>query len=265
MMDQFRVSKSDFRLSDYDPADTRGLDERECEAIVDRNRQRIADWQNTLYAEKKQALLVVLQSMDTAGKDPIIRDVLDLANSQACRVTHFKKPGGPEAEHDQFWRFHKAVPARGEIGVFNRSYYDETIAADAHDELSDAERCDRYRQFGLFEDLLASEQIAIVKIFLHIDKEEQKRRLQERIDDPARHWELSEKDFTERQFWDGYMRAYERVLQNTSFDFAPWYLITSNRKWFRDAAASTIIADALERLNPQFPPPKIDLNHIEWH
>jgi PPK2 family polyphosphate:nucleotide phosphotransferase len=251
-MDQFRVPNEGFRLADHDPANTHGLDEHRCEDILAKNRKRIAELQNTLYAEKKRSLLVVLQSMDTAGKDPIIRDVLDLANSQATRVTHF-------------WRFHKKIPAMGEIGVFNRSYYDEIIAADAHDELPDEERRRWYREFLLFEELLASEGIWIVKIFLHIDKDEQRRRLQERIDDPTRQWELSKKDFSEREFWYGYMRAYESVLRNTTRDFAPWFLIPSNKKWFRDAAASIIIADALERIDPKFPPPKIDLNDIDWH
>jgi PPK2 family polyphosphate:nucleotide phosphotransferase len=264
-MDEFRVPKDHFELAGCDPSDTHGLDENRCKEILERNRRRIAELQNVLYAEKKRSLLVVLQSVDTAGKDPIIRDVLDLANSQACKVTHFKAAAGPEKHHDRFWRFHLAVPGKGEVGVFNRSYFDEIIRADAHRELTDDERARQYRQVELFEELLSTDGVSVIKVFLHIDKDEQRRRLQERIDDPAQQWELSEKDFTERQFWDGYMHAYESVLRHTNYDFAPWYVIPSDRKWFRDAAASVIIAGALERLDPKFPPPEVDLNAIEWH
>jgi polyphosphate kinase 2 (PPK2 family) len=157
------------------------------------------------------------------------------------------------------------MPPRGEVGVFNRSHYDDIIFSDAHGELADGERQHQYRQCDLFEQLLTVEQISIVKIFLHISKDEQRRRLQERIDDPTRHWELSEKDFKERQFWDGYMRAYESAIQGTNRDEAPWYLIPSDHKWFRDAAAGVIIAGALEKLNPRFPPAEFDLSQIEWH
>jgi PPK2 family polyphosphate:nucleotide phosphotransferase len=264
-MDQFRVSETNFRLADYNPDDTHGLDERQCSEIIERNRKQIAELQNVLYAEKKQALLVVLQSMDTAGKDPIIRDVLDLANSQACRVTHFKKAEGEEARHDYFWRFYHALPAKGEIAVFNRSHYDEPLRDDAHGDLTPEERSRRYAQIRRFEELIANERITVVKLFLHIGKDEQKRRLQERIDDPTRHWELSEKDFTERRFWDAYMGAYETALRETNRGHAPWFLITSNHKWFRDAAASTVIAGALAGLKSEYPPPKLDLSKIEWH
>ena len=265
-MYDFRVPSAEgFRLSDYNPADTRGTIEVEAERMLSENRGRIAELQNVLYAEKKKALLVVLQSMDTAGKDPIIRDVLDQVNSQAARVSHFKKAKGEEEErHDRFWRFHKAMPMKGEIGVFNRSYYDDTIRDDAHGDLEPERREKEYKQFRVFEELLSESGVSVIKIFLHISKDEQKRRLQERIDDPARHWELSESDFKERRYWDGYMRAYESVICATHRDYAPWYLIPADNKTFRDAAASVIFLEALQRLDPHYPPAKIDLNHIEW-
>ena len=265
-MQDFRVPSPDgFRLIDYNPADTEGLDEAGAKRLLDQNRKRIAELQNVLYAEKKQSLLVVLQSMDTAGKDPIIRDVLDQVNSQAARVTHFKKAEGEEERHDRYWRFHKALPLKGEIAVFNRSYYDDIIRQDAHGDLQPQDREHHYRQFNLFEELIAACDISIVKIFLHISKDEQRRRLQERIDNPTRHWELSESDFKERKHWDGYMRAYESIIRATHKDCAPWYLIPADNKTYRDAAASSIFCAALERLDPKYPPPKIDLSKIEWY
>jgi PPK2 family polyphosphate:nucleotide phosphotransferase len=265
-MDQFRVpSPGEFRLSDYAPGDTRGMDDAVSERTLEENRPIIAELQNVLYAEKKHSLLIVLQSMDTGGKDPIIRDVLDGVNSQGTRVTHFKRAKGEEERHDRYWRFHKAMPMRGEIGVFNRSYYDDTIREDAHGDLPDSDRASHYRQFNLFEELLSASGISVIKIFLHISKDEQRRRLQERIDNPSRHWELSESDFAERKYWDGYMRAYESLIRATHKDHAPWFLIPADNKMFRDAAASAIFRAALERLDPHYPPPKIDLSKIEWH
>lgn len=266
MTPRFQLASAErFRLADYDTADTQGMTEPECERILAVNRDKIADLQNTLYAEGERSLLLVLQAMDTGGKDPIIRDVLSAANPQACRVTAFKAAGGNEAEHDRFWRFHQAVPQKGEIGVFNRAYYDDIIRMDAHGDLDEAARKKHYTQIQTFERLLADQDVTIVKIFLHISKDEQRKRLQERIDNPQRHWELSESDFKEREFWDGYMSAYEHAIRQTHTDFAPWYVLTADRKWFRDAAASIIVREVLERMNPQFPPATVDLDHIEWH
>ncbi len=259
------VNPADFELSDYDPSDTRGLSEGECEQILAANRLRIAELQNVLYAGKERSLLLVLQATDTAGKDPIIRDVLSATNPQACRVTAFKATSKSEERRDRLWRFHNHVPAAGEIGVFNRSYYDEIIAADAHNELDESEAERRYEQIRSFERMLAADDIEIVKLFLHISKDEQRHRLQERIDDPQRHWELSESDFRERQYWDGYMRAYESAIRRTHADHARWYVITSDRKWFRDAAASELIRQVLDGMGLEYPPPKVDLSKVEWH
>lgn len=266
MTNSFRVrSAQEFALANYDPDDTQNLKEADCEQILATNREKIAELQNVLYAEGRRSLLLILQAMDTGGKDPIIRDVLSAANPQACRVTAFKKAGPREEKHDRFWRFHDAAPAKGEIGVFNRSYYDEIIREDAHGEVGDATRQEVYRHVSHFEQMLADQEIAVVKLFVHISKEEQRNRLQERIDDPSRHWELSESDFKERKFWADYMRSYEAAIRLTHTDFAPWYVITSDRKWFRDAAASLIITEALKAMDPQYPPPEVDLKNIEWH
>ncbi len=261
-MHQFRIP-TNFQLDNIDPTSTHGWAESYCEKLLAENSAKIAKLQNVLYAEAERSLLIVLQSMDTGGKDPIIRDVLSAANPQACRVTAFKKPSDSEEKHDRFYRFHKAMPAKGEIGVFNRSYFDGTIVADAHREL-DAKGLERdYKRIGLFEQLLVEDEIDVIKIYLHMSKAEQKHRLEERIGNPERHWELSEADFSERKHWDGYMRAYENCIRATDKDYAPWYVIPADRKWFRDAAASVIIVGALEKMNPQFPPASMDLSKVE--
>ena len=263
-MEDFLAPKGDaFRLADVDPTRTPGMDEKTAAETLDRNRIRIAELQNVLYAEGERSLLVILQSMDTGGKDPIIRDVFQLANPQACRVTAFKQASKSEQKRDRFWRFHLEMPGKGEIGVFNRSHYDETIRDFAHGEVDQKQLQRRYRQTNLFEETLAESDITIIKLFLHISKDEQKRRLRGRMEDPKRQWELSESDFIERQYWDGYMAAYENVVRHTNTEWAPWYVIPSDRSWFRDAAASAIIVRALERMNPQFPPPKVDLSQVQ--
>ena len=263
-MDNFLAPQGDaFVLAKYDPSDTLGFDERKAEETLHENQQRIAELQNVLYAESERSLLVILQSMDTGGKDPIIRDVLRLVNPQASRVTAFKQASKAEEKRGQFWRFFKEIPGRGEIGVFNRSYYDDVINRHAHGLIEQEELEDRYKRIRLFEQFVTCTDTMLVKIFLHISKDEQKRRLRGRMDDPARQWELSEADFEERKFWDGYMRAYESIIRATNVDHAPWYVINSDRSWFRDAAASMIIATALERMDPKFPPPSVDLSKVE--
>jgi PPK2 family polyphosphate:nucleotide phosphotransferase len=264
MIDRYLAPKGDaFKLREYDPVFTFGTTEAEAEALLKRNQQRIAELQNVLYAESKRSLLVILQSMDTGGKDPIIRDVLATANPQAARVTAFKKASESEKKRGPFWRFYLEVPSRGEIGVFNRSHYDEVIQSHAHDETDTRERAASYRRILLFEQLLVESGTTVVKIFLHISKAEQKRRLQARMDDPDRHWELSEADFEERKYWDGYMRAYEEAIRETNVEYAPWYVIPSDKSWYRDAAASIIFAEALQGMDPRFPPAKVDLSSVE--
>ena len=264
MPDRYLAPERDaFELSQCDPESTFDTSEADAHALLERNRERIAELQNVLYAESKRSLLVVLQSMDTGGKDPIIRDVFSAANPQACRVTAFKKASKSETKRGPFWRFYLDAPALGEIGVFNRSYYDDVINQHAHEVLDSDGRAAAYRRILLFEQLLVESGTRVIKIFLHISKEEQKRRLQDRMDDPQRHWELSEADFEERKYWDGYMRAYEEAIRSTNVDYAPWYVIPSDKSWFRDAAASEIIAGILDRMDPKFPPPDVDLSTVE--
>ncbi|HYI93069.1 MAG TPA: PPK2 family polyphosphate kinase [Bryobacteraceae bacterium] len=264
-MREFQVLNSGLSLAESDPSDTRGFDRAWIGSTLEKNRRRIAELQNILYAEEKRSLLIVLQSMDTGGKDPIIRDVLNRTNPQSCRAVAFKKSAGSESKHDRFWRFHRAMPEKGEIVVFNRSYFDEIFSAYAHGDVSDEQLQAHCRQINAFEYILAEQGIQIIRIFLHISKDEQRKRLQERIDDPTRHWELSESDFTERKYWDGYMRGFETIITCTNSERTPWYLIPADDRDFRDAVASEIIRTTLERMNPQFPPAKVDLSRIEWH
>src|SRR4051794_1323123 len=219
MPNRYLATKGDaFDLRNHHPADTHQSSEGDMHTVLKRNQQRIAELQNVLYAESKRSLLVVLQSMDTGGKDPIIRDVLSAGNPQACRVTAFKKASESEKKRGPFWRFYLDAPALGEIGVFNRSYYDDPIHQHAHDAIEPREREAVYSRILLFEKLLVESGTMVIKIFLHISKEEQKRRLRARMDDPERHWELSAADFEERKHWDGYMRAYEETIRGTNVD-----------------------------------------------
>jgi PPK2 family polyphosphate:nucleotide phosphotransferase len=264
MPDRYLAPKgAAFELSRYNPESTFETIEADAHALLERNRLRIAELQNVLSAESTRSLLVVLQSMDTGGKDPIIRDVLSAANPQACRVMAFKKASKSEKKRGLFWRFYLDAPALGEIGVFNRSYYDDVINQHAHEAIEPDARAAVYQRILLFEQLLVESGTTVVKIFLHISKAEQKRRLQARMDDPERHWELSKADFEERKYWDGYMRAYEEAIRKTNVDYAPWYVIPSDRSWYRDAAASEIFAGVLERMDPQFPAPDVDLGAVE--
>jgi PPK2 family polyphosphate:nucleotide phosphotransferase len=254
-----------FSLASYDPADTSGLDESACTRILDDNQPLIAQVQDRLFAEKKQALLIVLMAMDTGGKDPIVKDVLASVNPQACRITAFKKESSSEKRRDRLWRFHHEVPGEGELGVFNRSYYDEIVAGEAHGDLDAATLRSRYEQIRCFERILVEDRITILKLFLHISKDEQRHRLQERIDNPNRNWELSESDFTERQYWEGYMAAFQRAIHETHTKQTPWHVIPSDRKWFRDARASQLILETLQQMDPQYPPAEVDLDNIDWH
>src|SRR4051794_7726072 len=198
MPNRYLATKGDaFDLRNHHPADTHQSSEGDMHTVLKRNQQRIAELQNVLYAESERSLLVILQSMDTGGKDPIIRDVLAIANPQACRVTAFKKASESEKKRGPFWRFYVETPALGEIGVFNRSYYDDLINAHAHGRIDIEERTAWSRRILLFEQLLTDSGTTVAKIFLHISKEEQKRRLQGRMADPERHWELSDADFEE--------------------------------------------------------------------
>jgi PPK2 family polyphosphate:nucleotide phosphotransferase len=251
---RFVVKKKSFRLSDHDPDDTAGFDD---EAVAGeqarKNTLKLEKLQNVLYAEHKRAVLIVLQGMDAAGKDGTIKHVMSGVNPQGCQVTSFKQPTLEDLDHDFLWRVHKAVPPRGDIGLFNRSHYEDVLVVRVHNLVPKDVWSDRYRQIRDFEDMLHQNGVVILKFFLNISKAEQAKRFQARQGDPDRNWKSSEADFAERKFWSEYQEAYQDALEKTSRSHAPWYVIPANRKWFRNVAVSQIIVDTIEELHPRYP------------
>ncbi len=252
------------KLAKYDAEDTLGWDKgHKMKASLAKTIERLDALQYLLYAEHKHALLIVLQGLDAAGKDGTIRHVMAGINPQGCVVTPFKAPTKEEMDHEYLWRIHKAVPAIGDIGIFNRSHYEDVLVVRVHNLVPKSVWSQRYDQINSFEQMLSENNVKILKFFLHISKDEQRKRFQERIDDKDRRWKISEADFAERQFWDQYVRAYEEALTRCSTTSAPWFVIPSNKKWFRNLAVSHIIAETLEELKMKFPPATVDVSKIK--
>jgi PPK2 family polyphosphate:nucleotide phosphotransferase len=252
------------KLSNYDADDTLGWKKsRTTKARLDKVLQRLDDTQYLLYAEKKHALLVVLQSMDAGGKDGTIRHVMSGLNPQGCRVTSFKVPTAEEAGHDFLWRVHKAVPIKGEIGIFNRSHYEDVLVVRVHKLVPQAIWSKRYDQINDFERALTESSVTILKFFLHISKDEQKKRFEQRLDDPTKRWKISPADFEERKLWDEYQKAYEDAISRCGTPWAPWYIIPANKKWLRNLAVSHIVLRALEGLKMKYPKPAFDLSQFK--
>ncbi|MEO8218824.1 MAG: polyphosphate kinase 2 family protein [Acidobacteriota bacterium] len=217
------------------------------------NGSKLADLQELLYAEHKQRILIVLQGMDTSGKDGTIRGVFQGVNPQGVRVYGFKAPSAEELSHDFLWRVHARVPASGEIAVFNRSHYEDILVVRVHELVPPDVWGKRYDQINAFEKMLTETGTTILKFFLHIDKDEQKKRLQARLDDPDKHWKFQLGDLAERKLWDLYMDAYQDVLTRTSTGWAPWTIVPANSKWYRNVIVSSIIVKALEDLKMTYP------------
>jgi PPK2 family polyphosphate:nucleotide phosphotransferase len=215
--------------------------------------------QYLLYAEGKRGLLICLQAMDTGGKDGTIRHVLSYLNPQGCRVQSFKVPTPEEASHDFLWRAHKATPGRGEVTIFNRSHYEDVLVARVHGLVPETVWSKRYEAINAFEKLLNENNIHVLKFYLHISKDEQLKRFKKRLEDPARHWKISEADYAERSYWDEYQKAYEDAINRCSTDYAPWYVIPSDHKWYRNLVISRIVSEYLEGLNMRFPAPTVDI------
>ncbi|HKV03630.1 MAG TPA: polyphosphate kinase 2 family protein [Candidatus Acidoferrales bacterium] len=252
-------------LAKYDPEQTLGWEkDRKMKASLEKAIERIDQQQYLLYAEHKHALLVVLQGLDASGKDGTIRHVMAGVNPQGCTVVSFKKPSVEEASHDFLWRIHKAVPEYGNIGIFNRSLYEDVLVVRVHNLVPKEVWSRRYDQINRFEELLHDNRVKIVKFFLHISKDEQRKRFQQRIGDPDRRWKISEADFDERKFWDDYTEAYEAALTKCNTRHAPWYVIPANKKWFRNLAVSHTIAETLEDMRMKFPLPSVDVKKIRW-
>jgi PPK2 family polyphosphate:nucleotide phosphotransferase len=227
------------------------------------HQEKLRDLQYLMYAEDKRALLICLQAMDAGGKDGTIRHVMGAMNPQACQVHSFKPPSPAEASHDFLWRVHKAVGGRGLVTVLNRSHYEDVLVVRVHDLVPKKVWSKRYDHINAFEKELTDNGTHILKFFLHISKDEQLRRFKQRLDDPAKQWKISESDYREREFWSDYMTAYERALEECSTIHAPWFVIPSNHKWFRNLAVSQIIVEHLEALKMKFPEPSVDLKQIE--
>jgi PPK2 family polyphosphate:nucleotide phosphotransferase len=230
-----------------------GWDKPAAKIETKRQLARLADLQDRLWAEGKHAVLVVLQGIDAAGKDSTIKRVMSAFNPQGCPVTAFKVPSVEELAHDYLWRVHKAVPRRGEVGIFNRSHYEDVLVVRVHGIVPKAVWSKRYDEINAFERHLAANGTTIVKFFLSIDKDEQRARFQARFDDPSKRWKFSMGDLAERERWDDYQAAFDEALSKTSTDVAPWYVVPANRKWFRDLAVSSILADTMAGLKPRYP------------
>lgn len=251
------------RLAKRNPASRLGLtDKIDGRARVAELQSRLDEYHDRLWAEAKRSVVLVLQGMDAAGKDGTIRRVLTGLNPQGCTVTNFKVPTDVARAHDYLWRVHNAMPARGILGVFNRSHYEDVVAAHISRDIDD-ERCQqRYRHIREFERLLADEGTATVKVFLHISKDEQRARLQERIDDPKKNWKFRHSDLEVRAKWDEYQGRYEEAISATSTDWAPWYIVPADHKWVRDVAVTELLLEVFERLDPKIPDPEPGLEGI---
>ena len=253
-----------FSLADRDPRDTAGApgDKKTTRKALGPLSDELAALQDRLYAESGQTLLVVLQAVDAGGKDGTVKHVFRGVNPQGVSVTSFKQPTPEELAHDFLWRIHARVPRHGFIGIFNRSHYEDVLIARVHELVPESVWRRRYRHINHFEWLLHDSRVTVVKLFLHISREEQAERLQARLDDPAKRWKFSRGDLAERERWDDYMAAYEEAIERTSVEHAPWYVVPADRKWFRNWAVSRIVIESLEAMDPRYPAPAEDLDGI---
>jgi len=262
----YRITNGEkFRLKDYDPADTGGMkDKKKALKMLEKSVQLLSHLQEKLYAQDEWAALLIFQAMDAAGKDGAIKHVMSGINPEGCDVTSFKAPSHRELNHDYLWRTHNVVPERGKIGIFNRSYYEEVLVLRVHEALLDAEHLpkeivgkhiweNRYEDINNFETYLARNGVIILKFFLHLSRDEQKKRFLERLEMPEKNWKFSMDDVKERAYWKDYQKAYEAMIQNTATERAPWYVIPADNKWFTRLAVAAAIIDTLDSLDLQFP------------
>jgi PPK2 family polyphosphate:nucleotide phosphotransferase len=252
-------------VKDFDPGyKAKFVAKEEADAYLLHTIERMAELQDKLYAQDTYGLLILFQAMDAAGKDSTIKHVMSGINPQGCQVFNFKTPSTEDLDHDYLWRSFKALPERGRIGIFNRSYYEETLIVRIHPELYESQKLPdntkekdiwkrRFEEINNFEKYLVDNGIIILKFFLNVSKQEQKRRFLERIDKPEKNWKFSATDIRERSFWDDYMNAYEDIFNHTSTSWAPWYVIPADHKWFTHLAVGTVIYSTLESLNLKYP------------
>jgi PPK2 family polyphosphate:nucleotide phosphotransferase len=269
----FRIDGSrEFHLKSHDTAEKGGLDKDKGEKIIEANRKRLNDFQEKLYAQDRWSLLLIFQGMDAAGKDSAIKAVFDGVNPQGCEVTSFKPPSTKELNHDFLWRGAIALPQRGQIGIFNRSYYEECLVVRVHPELLAKQRIptllvgkniwrERFEDISSFERHLTRQGTVILKFFLNVSKEEQRERFLSRLDDPAKNWKFSMQDVAERALWGKYMAAYQEMVRHTSSAVAPWYVVPADHKWFARVVIGSTIVRALDDLNLRFP--RVDKASLE--
>ncbi|MGA2875411.1 MAG: polyphosphate kinase 2 family protein [Nitrososphaerales archaeon] len=255
----------DISLKHWDPSDTSAFDGNELAAKEESKKinSKLDQLQEMLYAENKHKLLIILQAMDTGGKDGVIRRVFEGVNPSGVRVVHFRTPSQDELDHGFLWRAYAQIPSRGELVIFNRSHYEAVLIERVHNLVPDEIWQQRYKEICEFEELLHEEGTTILKFYLHISSDEQKKRLKARLSDPTKEWKFSQNDLVERKLWHEYMKAYEHVLRKTSTKSAPWYIIPSNHKWFRDLAVARIIVKTLEGFNMQFPAISNDMKAVK--
>jgi PPK2 family polyphosphate:nucleotide phosphotransferase len=264
---RFRIDKPDkFRLADFDPADTCGLDleKADAKAMLANGVERLAALQEKLYAQDHWAVLAIFQAMDAAGKDGAIKHVMSGINPQGCQVHAFKAPSHEELDHDFLWRIAKALPERGRIGIFNRSHYEEVLVVRVHPDYLERQHLpkavvskdiwdERFKSIRTFERHLARNGVLILKFFLYASKEEQRRRFLDRLQEPAKRWKFNMDDVAERKLWDKYMHAYEEAIRHTSRDEAPWYVVPADNKWFARLVIAEAMVEAMEGLDLDFP------------
>jgi PPK2 family polyphosphate:nucleotide phosphotransferase len=262
--EMFRIEhNSSLKLNKIDPNfKNKHEDKDSAEAETAEHADKMRELQYLLYAEGKRSLLICLQALDAAGKDGTINHVLGAMNPQGCKVYGFKVPSKEELAHDFLWRIHARTPGKGEVVIFNRSHYESVLVERVHKLVPKEIWAERYDLINEFERGLVANGTHIIKLFLHIDADEQLRRFKQRIDDPARHWKISEFDYSERKLWNDYQKAYEDAISKTSTRHAPWYVIPSNHKWFRNLAVSNIIVDTLKSLDMELPAPSVDIEKI---
>jgi len=254
---------SKIKLGNYDPDYTgeykrkKDAQDRMDEIVIE-----VGELQKLMYAQSKYALLIVLQAMDSGGKDGTIRRVMSEVNPQGCVVTSFKVPSVEDLSHDFLWRIHKATPQRGMIGIFNRSHYEDVLIVRVHNLVPKEVWSKRYEHINYFEKMLVENNTIILKFYLHISKDEQKKRFEERLIDPSKLWKFSEADIREREYWDDYMEAYEEAINKCSTEWAPWHIIPANKKWYRDLFIGEIIIEKLKSLKMSYPKPHIDPSQI---
>lgn len=256
---RYKVSGSKFSLASISGDDDQGISKGDAKALVKENRERLAELQERLYAEGKQSVLLVLQAMDTAGKDSTIEQVTKGLNPQGCVVSGFKKPTPEELAHDFLWRVHKRTPGKGMIGIFNRSHYEDVLIVRVHGWASPETITARYDHINAFEQLLADNGTRIIKVMLKISKDYQLGRLKRRLVRPDKRWKFNPGDLDERKLWDKYMDAYEVALRKCSTDIAPWYVVPAENRTFRNAVITQMLVDTLDDMNPRFPEPDFNL------